>query len=377
MPEDEPDAFARWVGHVRAGTRADDNVARAVELTPGRRRGERRRRALTVIRVGLIGGGGIADEHIRGYRAHAGLIAVTAVADVDPATARRRAEELGARPFTDLGALLADGGVDAVDICLPHHLHRDAVVAAAAAGKHVLCEKPLCLTAAQAGEVRDAVAAAGITLMCAHNQLFLPAVAEAKALLEGGRLGRVYEVRTTDSFFNDFDPATMGWRASAATSGGGELIDTGYHPTYLMLHLAGGAPVEATAMLATHRLEFMEGEDSAHVLVRFDNGVIGQLVTSWAYDPAPVTERFSAVGELGALHSDGTTLTLALRTGETTTRTFAPVDQFAAEIGHFADCLRHGRRPLHTEHEGIEALGIILAAYEAARTGRVAPVIRA
>ena len=53
------------------------------------------------------------------------------------------------------------------------------------------------------------------------------------------------------------------------------------------------------------------------------------------------------------------------------------MDQFAAEIGHFADCLAHGRRPLHTEHEGIEALGIILAAYEAARTGRVAPVIRA
>ena len=135
--------------------------------------------------------------------------------------------------------------------------------------------------------------------MCAHNQLFLPAVAEAKAVLEAGTLGRVYEVRTTDSFFNAFDPANMGWRAHAATSGGGELIDTGYHPTYLLLHLAGGAPAEVTAMLSTHRLTFMEGEDSAQVLVRFDNGVVGQMATSWAYDPAPVTERFSAVGERG------------------------------------------------------------------------------
>ena len=225
--------------------------------------------------------------------------------------------------------------------------------------------------------MRDAVAASGITLMCAHNQLFLPAVAEAKAVLAAGTIGRVYEVRTTDSFFNGFDPANMGWRANAATSGGGELIDTGYHPTYLLLHLAGGAPAEVTAMLSTHRLAFMEGEDSAQVLVRFDNGVVGQMATSWAYDPAPVTERFSAVGERGALHSDGTALTVALRDGEPTTRAFEPVDQFAAEIGHFADCLAHGRRPLHTEHEGIEALGIILAAYEAARTGRVAPVIRA
>ena len=78
----------------------------------------------------------------------------------------------------------------------------------------------------------------------------------------------------------------MGWRASAATSGGGELIDTGYHPTYLMLHLAGGTPVEVAAMLSTHRLTFAEGEDSAQLLIRFDNGVVGQLVTSWAYDPA-------------------------------------------------------------------------------------------
>ena len=107
--------------------------------------------------------------------------------------------------------------------------------------------------------MRDAVAASGITLMCAHNQLFLPAVAEAKAVLEAGTIGRVYEVRTTDSFFNDFDPANMGWRASAATSGGGELIDTGYHPTYLLLHLAGGAPVEVTAMLSTHRLDVHGG----------------------------------------------------------------------------------------------------------------------
>ena len=328
-----------------------------------------------MIRVGLLGGGGIADEHLRGYRAHAARIGVTAVAD--PATGEHRAQQLGATAYDDFRTLIAEADVDAVDICLPHHLHRDAVVGAAAAGRHVLCEKPLCLTAAEAAEVRDAVAASGITLMCAHNQLFLPAVAEAKAVLAAGTIGRVYEVRTTDSFFNGFDPANMGWRANAATSGGGELIDTGYHPTYLLLHLAGGAPAEVTAMLSTHRLAFMEGEDSAQVLVRFDNGVVGQMATSWAYDPAPVTERFSAVGERGALHSDGTALTIALRDGETTTRTFDPVDQFAAEIGHFADCLAHGRRPLHTEHEGIEALGIILAAYEAARTGRVAPVIRA
>ena len=97
--------------------------------------------------------------------------------------------------------MIASGLVDAVDICLPHHLHKDAIVAAAEAGKHVLCEKPLCLTVAEADAVSKAVASSGITLMCAHNQLFLPAVAKAREMIQGGVLGKVYEARTTDSFF--------------------------------------------------------------------------------------------------------------------------------------------------------------------------------
>jgi len=328
------------------------------------------------IKVGLIGAGGIASAHIKGYREHAERIGVTAVADAVEQTAADRGVELGATPYADYRQMLQAEELDAVDICLPHHLHRDAIVAAAEAGKHILCEKPLCLTADEAGDVRTAVEANGVTLMCAHNQLFMPAVAKAKELLEAGTIGTVYEVRTTDSFYNDFDPANMGWRASTKTSGGGELIDTGYHPTYLMLHLAGGSPVEATAMLSTHRLKFMEGEDSAQVLIRFDNGVVGQLVTSWAYQPAASTERFSVVGELGALHSDGSSVTTRLRSGETQTIDLEPVDTFVAEIGHFADSLLNKTRPLHTEEEGIAVLGILLAAYEGARTKTIAPVLK-
>jgi predicted dehydrogenase len=326
------------------------------------------------LKVGLIGGGGIASAHIRGYQEHADKIAVTAVADAVEKTAADRGAELGAAAYTDYVRMLEAEELDAVDICLPHHLHRDAIVAAAEAGKHILCEKPLCLSVEEAADVRKAVTANGVTLMCAHNQLFMPAVAKAKELLEAGTIGTVYEVRTTDSFYNDFDPANMGWRASSKTSGGGELIDTGYHPTYLLLHLAGGLPVEATAMLSTHRLKFMEGEDSAQVLIRFDNGVVGQLVTSWAYQPAPGTERFSVVGELGSLRSDGNSLTSQLRSGETETFDLEPIDTFVAEVGHFADSLLGKTRPLHTEDEGIAVLGILLAAYEGARTKTIAPI---
>jgi predicted dehydrogenase len=321
-----------------------------------------------------MGGGAIVDAHIRGYRAYADAIKVTAVADVVDETARRRAAELAAAAYTDFRQMILEAELDAVDICLPHHLHAEAIMAAARAGKHILCEKPLCLTVEQADQVRQAVRAAGVTLMCAHNQLYLPAVAKAKELLDQGVLGTVYEVRTTDSFYNDFHPESMGWRASVVTSGGGELMDTGYHPTYLMLHFAGGSPMEATALLSRHRLSFMEGEDSAQVLVRFDNGVVGQLVTSWAYDPPPGTERFSVVGEGGTLRSDGVSLTLTRRGSSNETYDFEAVDSYALEIGHFADCLRTGRRPLHTEKEGIDVLCLILAAYEGARTRTIAAV---
>jgi predicted dehydrogenase len=329
----------------------------------------------TTVRIGLIGAGGIAGAHVAGYLRNPGTVTFAAVADPVREAADLRAGDTGAAVYADYATMLAEADIDAVDICLPHHLHKDAIVAAARAGKHILCEKPLCLTPEEAAEVDAAVTAAGVTLMCAHNQLFLPAVAKAKELIDSGVLGHVYEVRTTDSFFNDFDPSNMGWRAHAATSGGGELIDTGYHPTYLLLHLAGGSPVEVTAMLATHRLRFMEGEDSAQLLVRFDNGVIGSLVTSWAYQPADGTEKFSVVGELGSLTSDGLSLSYRRRgDAAPTVVELPPVHEFEAEIGHFARSILDGTRPLHTQKEGIQVLGIILAAYESARDRTIAPV---
>lgn len=329
------------------------------------------------VRIGLIGAGGISVAHVAGYRHNPDTVVFAAVADPITAHAEEVAAPFGARVFADYETMLAEADIDAVDICLPHYLHKGAIVAAARAGKHVLCEKPLCLSADEAIEVSAAVADSGVTVMCAHNQLFLPAVARAKELLDSGVLGTVYEVRTTDSFFNDFNPTNMGWRANVATSGGGELIDTGYHPAYLLLHLAAGVPTEAIAMLSTHRLKFMEGEDSAQVLVRFDNGVVGNITTSWAYQAPGNTERFSVVGELGSLHSDGDSLSYQLRGEKEMTLTFEPVHEFAAEIAHFAESLINGTRPLHTHKEGIEVLGMILAAYESAETKSIVGVIRA
>src|SRR2546430_2463507 len=121
-------------------------------------------------------------------------------------------------------------------------------------------------------------------------------VAAIGGLIRRGRLGKVYAARTTEVFALKGTAETFGWRARRETSGGGELIDTGYHPNYLLLHLVDSLPMKVTALLSRHRLLFLEGEDTAHVLVEFADGAIGSIVTGWAYEPAGCTERFSVAG---------------------------------------------------------------------------------
>jgi predicted dehydrogenase len=327
------------------------------------------------IRVGLIGCGSIAGDHIRGYKAlPADLGVLDAVADADEHRRAEAAELAGvAKTYSDYRELLADPEIDAVDICLPHHMHRDAIVAAAAAGKHIMSEKPLCLTLDEAAEISAAVQTHGVTLMCAHNQLFFPAVRRARELIDEGFCGELHKVRTSDSFYVDFRPETVGWRGQKSKSGGGELIDTGYHPLYLLLHLAGSEPVEVAALLSNHRLHFLEGEDSAQVLVRFAGGAVGAVETSWAHDPAG-DEKFSVVGSEGAIWSDGGTLWKRRRGGPVTVEQLGLGDTFVSEVAHFVTSLQRGTRPIETEVEGARVLAVILAAYGSGEERSFVPV---
>ena len=325
--------------------------------------------------IGIIGGGNIAGHHVKGYLLAADRAQVTAIADVDTQRAGGYHEQLGDyETFADYHDLITSPNVDAVDICLPHHLHRDAIVAAAAAGKHILCEKPLCLTLEEADAVTKAVKEAGVTLMCAHNQLFLPTVARAHEMIRSGKLGQVFAARTTDIFAINATAESIGWRGTRATSGGGELIDTGYHPNYLLLHLVDSEPVRVAAMLSRHRLQFLEGEDTAHVLVEFADGTIGSIATGWAYEPPGSTERFSVAGANGSVWSDGRTLYFKARGGQPELIQDSgptPADTYALEVVDFVACLHEGRRPLNTEVEGVNVLKLILAAYASAERGQI------
>jgi predicted dehydrogenase len=133
-----------------------------------------------VVRVAIVGPGGISGAHGHGYIKHKNKIEVVALCDINPEHMKIRAEQLGIQPrqFSDWKVMFKEMGkeIDAVDICLPHHLHGPCILDAAAAGKHILCEKPMCISLKQADEIAAAVKQAGIIYMSGHNQLFMPVV---------------------------------------------------------------------------------------------------------------------------------------------------------------------------------------------------------
>lgn len=329
------------------------------------------------VKVGIIGTGGISHAHAGGLLQNTDLIQCVAICDLNAESRKKLADKLGGQPrefdswktmYTEMGSHL-----DAVIICLPHHLHAAAILDACAAGKAILCEKPMCISRDEAKQIIVAVKKSGVLYMSAHNQLFLPAFAKACAMVESGLIGTVRWIRSQDCFIlgGDFwkDPAN--WRAGAKTQGGGELIDTGYHPTYRLLHLAKSKPVAIRGTMGRF-LAPIQGEDTASVQVRFENGVIGEILTSWAMKNPHGTHEIHVIGDKGQLFGSGADLFHLPNDAQEPVR--IPVDSqykggestFAAQIQHFAQSIQNKTRPIHSVEEGLAVLDIILSATESA-----------
>ena len=322
------------------------------------------------VKVAIIGAGGISHMHANGLLKHQDKIECVALCDVSEKNLDERSQQLGNNPkrFSDWKKMLAEMGkdLDAVDICLPHHLHAPAIFDAAAAGKHVLCEKPMCINLEEADRIVAAVKKAGIIYMSAHNQLFTPALKEMKRMIDAGELGQVQWIRSQDCFILDSKVLKGQWRSQVKTQGGGELIDTGYHPTYRLLYLAGGDIAAIRGTMARFSQE-IEGEDTASVQVRFNNGVIGEIFTSWAMPRPYGTYDLHVVGEKGEVFGTGNVLFHLPRGAEKPTeKTLPDVQTFDEQIGCFADCIRNKTRPPHGPEEGKAVLQIILQASESA-----------
>ena len=200
------------------------------------------------IRIGFIGYGGIGRVHALAYRAipfyyglSADSIQLAAVATRRADTAKQAAAEIGCDVFTgDYRHLLARDDIDAVDICAPNHVHQEIALAAAKAGKHIYCEKPMAMNAAQAQSMAQAVEAAGVKAQMTFNFRFFPAITRAKQLMQAGFVGKVFSFRGRyhrSSYISADKP--LSWRLQREMTGGGALFDLGSHILDLLVYLLG------------------------------------------------------------------------------------------------------------------------------------------
>ncbi|MGH2560331.1 MAG: Gfo/Idh/MocA family protein [Thermomicrobiales bacterium] len=332
---------------------------------------------METLRVGIIGAGGIAAAHGTAWRSNAPRGEIVAIADITPSRAQHLADRFTdgkARVYSSLDELLGNADVDAVDICLPHHLHTSAIVAAAKAGKAILCEKPLSTSLEDAAVIDAALRETGAVFMSAHNQLFQPSLIEARRLLSTSVLGRPFLIRSIEAFQHRGSvsrlPAHMAtgespweWRADPQRMGGGEVLDTGWHSTYRLLALADDRPVSVTAMTDRFFVQTMHAEDTGVLLVRFASGAIGEIVTSWAFGTID-SWHFEVSAEHGAMAGNDKRLVHQLygwpRKAE---RANDPAHTFTQEVTHFLDVVQHGDPCLATFQHAARVLQLTKAAY--------------
>lgn len=275
------------------------------------------------IRIGLIGYGGIGRVHAAAYRAipfHYGLpadsINIAGVATTRSETAEGAASEIGCDFYTDdYRVLLERDDIDAVDICTPNNSHHEIVLAAAAAGKHIYCEKPLAMNVAEAEGMAMAVKAAAVKAQVTFNFRFFPAITRAKQLLDAGSVGRIFSFRGRyhrSSYISRDKP--MSWRLRREITGGGALFDLGSHILDLLYCLLGDfAAVNATLDTLIKQRPVAAGaaltapvdvDDIAFLHARLRDGTLGMVEISRMGTGATNDLCFEIFGDKGAIRFD-------------------------------------------------------------------------
>ncbi|MEO8350786.1 MAG: Gfo/Idh/MocA family oxidoreductase [Chthoniobacteraceae bacterium] len=337
----------------------------------------------TPVKVGLIGSQFISAIHAESLR-HCQAAEMLAVASPTPGNAAKFAQTHGIpHHFIDYQKLLEMPEIDLVVVGIPNHLHCEAVLAAAAAGKHIVLEKPMCLNLAEADRMIDACAQAKVKLMYAEELCFAPKYVRLKQLLDSGALGEPTLIKQSEK--HDGPHAPHFW--DVERSGGGVTMDMGCHAIEFFRWMLGRPPVKSVyAQMSTqvHRDKTL-GEDNALLILEFANGVIGLAEESWT-KLGGMDDRAEVHGSKGVAYADllhGNAIeTYSLggydyaveKAGSTKGWSFTIYEEawnygFHQEMAHFVDCVQHDKPPLVTGEDARAVLEIIFAAYESARTG--------
>lgn len=325
-------------------------------------------------RVGILGTGSIANVHLDGWQRLP--VSIAAHYDIRTEAAQRAATLYGGQACSDLDEFF--NLIDIVDICTPTPAHKANVLAAAAAGKAIICEKPLARTASDCQEIVACVEAAGVPMMVAQVVRWFPMFAKAKAVIDSGAIGKPGVIRTVragshpsygstfpSKYYSDFEQS------------GGVILDVGVHDIDFQRWCCG----EVERVFAQGLSFRAEGvRDHALITLKFVSGAIGHIECSWAHPPRNWRTRLEIAGDQGLIEwdrfDDAPLLSLLtteqepnfVRNAESPS---APEDDpYYLELKHFLECVEAGRQPAVSARDGMMAVQIGLAAIESVRTHR-------
>ncbi|WP_432800294.1 Gfo/Idh/MocA family protein [Poriferisphaera sp. WC338] len=336
------------------------------------------------VRYGFVGAGSIAKHrHVKEAAAnkHAEIVAIC---DLHGKRAKELTDEYGGEVYTDWKKMIKEADIDAVVVCTPNVLHAPVSIAASKAGKHVLVEKPMSTTRAEAKKMIEAAKAARKYLMVGQNQRLMPPHVKAKEILDSGRVGKAI------SFRSEFQhPGPDAWSAEGSKTWFykkehaimGAMGDLGVHKVDLMRWLLSDDFVEVNAMVSTLDKK-SDVDDHAVMVLKSKKGVVGQITASWInYGPennATVLYCTNGVIEIGANPEASVVVTYKNYAGKEMHEVGAMASNTAqissGIIDMFTESLLKKKKPVIDGAEGLASVSVVLTAMEAAKQNKTLKV---
>lgn len=334
------------------------------------------------IRFGIVGCGVIAPWHARGVT-NTEEAELVACCDIIEEKAQKLASEFSVpNVYANYHEMLSSGNVDAVCVCTPSGLHGQVTIDAAKAGKHVLCEKPAEITLPKIDEMVSTCRSAGVKLGVIFQRRTSPLWHKVKTTIDSGVLGKMVlgdaylKYYRSQEYYNSGD-----WRGTWELDGGGALMNQGVHMIDILRWVMG--PIDTIYAYADHLARDIEVEDTAVAAIRFASGAFGILEGTTSVYPG-MDHRIELHGEHGTICVDGEKITKWSVPGEESAEQDGAVEigstasdpKAIAGAGHqiqIQDLCRaiiDDRDPMITGEEARNAVEVILAVYESARTGR-------
>ncbi len=327
----------------------------------------------------VVGLGRIAEQAVLPAFRHSRKAYLVSLVSGDERKAARLAQKFGAADYysyDDYALCLNHPQVQAVFIATPNGLHADFTERAAAAGKHVLVEKPMATTIEDARRMIEACRNAGVQLMVAYRKYFDPASLELKKIAVSGKLGRIAVMHAAFSIM--LSKKAPAWHLDRRLSGGGSLMDLGVYCVNTARWIAGRDPVEATGYAWTADPErFRDVEESIAFRLTFPDGLVLEATSSFG---AAQSHFLRLQGERGwaaldpAFAYDEERRLFGKIGGRWFEKVFKPIDEFALELDAFTASIRSGLDPEPNGVEGLRDLVIMQAIYRAARENRPVPI---